>query len=419
MPVTRREFVQAGSLSLGAWLTGTAMGRRGSAADPVPPKRVAAVVTIYRYNSHADVILGKILEGWKQDGGPGPNLKLAALYVDQFPDGDISRAMAEKHGFPIFDTIEGAVTAGSNGIPVDGVLSIGEHGDYPDNSKGQKLYPRRRFFEEITATFQKHGKVVPVFSDKHLGPVWSHALWMYERSKELGVPFMAGSSLPVMYRNPDPVIPFGEEMEAAVGIGYNGLDVYGFHALEAYQSIVERRRGGGVGVKSVECLQGDAVWQAIENGGVRKDLFDAAVALVPRKSPAELRQLGPSTLFRFEYLDGFAGAVVMLPTLSETTAVAVKMKGASSPLATRFDERSVPRHPHFAFLLRAIEQMMHTGKPTYPVERTVITSGILDRALTSLENGQKRLTTPELAITYQPVDYPHAPLPMFDTPRGE
>lgn len=413
MSVTRRQCLQSALLSVGSCLASPVVLPRLFAAESTKAKRIAAVVTIYIPRSHADVLVGKILEGWKQDGGPGPNLELASLYVDQFPKGDISRDLAKKYGFPIFDTIEGAVTVGTNGIPVDGVLCIGEHGDYPTNSKGQKLHPRRRFFEQVTETFRKHGKVVPVFNDKHLGPVWSDASWMYERSKELKVPFMAGSSLPVMYRDPDPVIPFGEEMEAAVGIGYDGLDVYGFHALEAYQSIIERRRGGGVGVKWVECLQGDAVWQAIDNGVIRKDLFDAAVALVPKKSPEEIRRLGPSTLFRFEYLDGFAGAVVMLPTVAETTGVAVKIKGAAEILAARFDERSEPRHPHFAFLLKALEQMFHTGKPTYPVERTVITSGILDQALTGLAEGQKRLITPELAISYQPVDYPHAPLPTL------
>ena len=411
MPITRRRCLQTALVSLGATLSRSGLAAKLFAADALEPKQIAAVVTIYRHGSHTDVLVGKILEGWKQDRGPGPNLKLASLYVDQFPEGDMARAMSEKYGFRLCQTIEEAVTLGTNGIPVDGVLSIGEHGDYPTNSKGQKLHPRRRFFEQITDTFKKHGKVVPVFNDKHLGPVWSDALWMYERAKELNVPFMAGSSLPVMYRDPDPAIPFGEEMEAAVGIGYDGLDVYGFHALEAYQSIVERRRGGGVGVKWVESLQGDAVWKAIDAGVIRKDLFDAAIATVPQKTPAQIRELGTSTLFRFEYLDGFAGAVVMLPTPTVTTAVAVRMKNQTQVLATRFDERSEPRYPHFAFLLKALEQMFHTGKPTYPVERTVITSGILDRALTCLADGENRLITPELALRYQPVDYPHAPLP--------
>src|SRR5262245_45877547 len=121
-------------------------------------KDVAAVVTEYRRHSHADVILGKILEGFLHDGGAGPELRLVSLYVDQFPDGDMSRALAKKHGFTIHDGIEDALTRGRSAIAVDGVLCIGEHGKYPDNAKGQKLYPRRRFFEEVTNAFVRYRK---------------------------------------------------------------------------------------------------------------------------------------------------------------------------------------------------------------------------------------------------------------------
>ena len=59
------------------------------------PKKVAAIVTEDRKNSHADVIVGKILEGYKQDGGDGPNLKLVSMYVDQFPEKELSRDLAK------------------------------------------------------------------------------------------------------------------------------------------------------------------------------------------------------------------------------------------------------------------------------------------------------------------------------------
>lgn len=399
-------------MSAGALLEGAP---RREPAKPVKPKSVAAIITIYSEGSHADVLVGKILEGWKQDGGPGPALRLASMYVDQFPDGDLSRAMAKKHRVPMFDTIAGAVTVGTEGIPVDGVLCIGEHGDYPWNELEQHLYPRRRFFTEIAAAFEKHGRAVPVFNDKHLGPAWEDAQWMYSRARELKIPLMAGSSLPVSFRSPEIDVPMGADIEAAVGIGYDGLDIYGIHALECYQAMVERRRGAERGVKWVQFLQGADVWKAVDTGVVSKELLEAAYAAAPKVGKKSMREDDEAALFLFEYVDGFRGAQFMLQTVNRTS-VALKIKGQKAPLATMFDERPDPHHPHFAYLLKAIETMFYTGKPTYPAERTLLTGGILDRALTSRKKNGEKLATPELAIAYQPVDYPCAPRPELTSP---
>jgi len=212
-----------------------------AARKPLP---AAAIVTEYRNNSHADVIVGKILEGWKQDGGPGPNLKLAAMYVDQLTKAGMSDAFVKKHGFPITKTVEEAITLGTGKVQVAGVLSIGEHGNYHYTPKTrQHMYPRRRFFDGIADTFKKCGQVVPVFNDKHLVYNWKDAKHMYDRARKMKIPFMAGSSLPVAWRLPAKVLPIGTEIEGAIGIGYGGLESYGFHALETFQSVMERRNG--------------------------------------------------------------------------------------------------------------------------------------------------------------------------------
>ena len=72
----------------------------------VDTMKVAAIISEYRPGSHADVIVGKILEGWQQNGGPGPNLKIVSLYADQVPEGDLSRGLAKKHGFRLAKTID-------------------------------------------------------------------------------------------------------------------------------------------------------------------------------------------------------------------------------------------------------------------------------------------------------------------------
>ena len=413
--MTRREvlrWVSAGALSA-RFVTTHAEG--GELNVRGPSKSVAAVITAYREILHADVLVGKILEGWNQDGGPGPNLTLASMYLDQSKPDDLGVKLAEKYQVPIFDTIEGALTVGTSKVAVDGVLSVGEHGNYPWNDKAQHLYPRRRFFEGITSTFEKHGQVVPVFNDKHLGPEWPDAKWMYEKALQLKIPFMAGSSVVVTYREPDFAMPMNSEIEEAVAVGYSGLDIYGIHTLEWLQAFVERRKGGETGVAWVQCLLGDKIWRAVDEGIVSKEMLDAAIAVVPKSSIEEMRSVRNehTALFLFQYNDGLRCAVFMLQGYAEGISVAVKTKGQSQPVAVNADLRTQPKYPQFAFLLHGIERMIHTGKPSYPVERTLLCTGILDRALTSRYEGQRKIVTPELAIRYSPVDYPHAPRPAL------
>ncbi len=412
--LTRRAMlrVTAGGLSgLGIGLRSQGAAFQQKLAEP---KAVTAILTEYRKLSHADVIVSRLLNGWRNEGGPGPNLKLVSLYIDQPDRSAMGLQIAKEFGIPVMKTIEEAMTLGGKDLAVEGVFSVGEHGDYPYNEKGQHLYPRRRFFEGIVETFEKCGRVVPVFNDKHPGPVWDDTAWIYKTARSLQIPFMAGSSIPVAFRNPDPVVPMNAPITAAVGVGYGGLDAYGFHGLEGYQALVERRRGAEYGVDTVQCLSGDAMRDALSNGTVDQELLNAALGPVAPGGIEQFRGYDNTNvaLFLFTYRDKFQGAVVQLPGYAQGISVGLRLEGAEDPVVTRYEERPVPHYPHFAYLTHAVEQMITTGKPTYPVERTILTAGILDRALTSRSEGGKKRDTPELAISYTPVDYPHAPEPL-------
>ena len=361
------------------------------------------------------VLVGKILEGWHQDGGPGPELELVSLFVDQFPPEDMAVGLAKKHGFKLCESIEQAMTLGQGAIAVDGVLSIGEHGEYPWNDLGQHLYPRKRFFQEITDAMIRYGRVVPVFNDKHPGPSWDDAAWMAERAKELKLPWMAGSSLVVSTRNPDGNLGWQQPVRAALGIGYSGLDIYGIHTLEFLQCILERRRGGEIGVTHVQALPTTAIQGLLDNGTIHAELLDAALVATGTERRAVLdNPPADGAAFILEYADGLVVPVLMLPGLAQGIGAAVLPE--SGPLfATRVEEREKPYYPHFAYLLKGIERMIHTGKPSYPVERTILTSGILDRLLRSLHEKNRKISTPELRIAYQPTDYPYAPNIQLET----
>lgn len=414
--IARREFLRTlGTTGLLAG-TGASSARRLLGAEPAArpvaktvAKPVAAVVTVYRHNSHADVLVGKILEGWQQDGGPGPALKLASLVVDQFPKDDLSTELAARHGFRLCKTVEEALTLGSGRIAVEGVLSVGEHGNYPTNAKGQHLYPRRRFFQQITDSFERHKQVVPVFNDKHPGPQLDDMLWMAQRAKELNVPWMAGSSLTVGQRDPDVTLGMGAELQACLAVGYSGLDVYGFHTLDFVQSIIERRARAEQGVSWVQSLPTTAIAGLIDDRTLDRELLGAALAS-SQTNLATLLAAPPSdgAVFLVQYRDGLLVPVLMLPGCARAISAAFKTRDGAVQ-ATRAEELAEPRYPHFACLLKGIEKMIHTGRPAYPVERTLLASGALDRLLTSRHENGRRIETPELHTAYRPIDYPHSP----------
>jgi hypothetical protein len=381
------------------------------------PKKVAAIVTEYRKWSHADVIVGKILEGFNYDNGVGPKLRLVSMYVDQFPKEDMSRALAKKYKFEIYDSIESALTLGGKTLAVDGVLSIGEHGKYPSNDKGQILYPRRRFFEEVCKVFEKTKKSVPVFNDKHLAATWQDAKWMYDRSRELFVPFLAGSSIPVTWRRPPLKLPMNCEITEAVQVGYGPVEAYGFHALEGLQCMVERRKGGETGVKAVQCVQGAEIWKKLDAGAWSKELLEAALARVPAHAKGDYREPtaknADAAVFLVEYGDGLKAAVA-IPNgwIHEgdggAFTFACKIRDEDKPRSTHFYLQQPDPFAHFAYLVKAIDATIQTGHAVYPVERTLLTTGILDAVMTSKAEKHRRIETPHLAIKYTPTDWPFA-----------
>jgi hypothetical protein len=157
--------------------------------------------------------------------------------------------------------------------------------------------------------------------------------------------------------------------------------------------------------RRVRCIEGPAVWKTVDDGWVDAEVMDAVYAAVPH-SKTNIREDAGAVLFQFEYVDGFRGSLFMLPSAGLSGA-AVRLKGQPT-LATAFEERPDPSYPHFAWLLKAIEAMVHRGRPEWPVERTLLTGGILDRALRSRHAGGTMLDTPELQIAYNPVTYPCA-----------
>ena len=398
--LTRRTFLETAALA---------------AAPQARPVRIAIIATIYRLQSHAQHMGDRFLVGYPYGGvWRKPNVKVVSLYVDQKPEGDLSGARAQEFGLTVYPSIAEALRCGGREMAVDAVLIIAEHGNYPRNEKGQILYPRYEFFEECVRVFEADGRSVPVYNDKHLSWSFEKAKAMVDASRRLRFPMMAGSSIPVTWRLPAIELPPECEIAEALMVGVGGSDAMDFHAMEGLQCMVEHRRGGERGVHAVQLLEGDTVWKAGDEGRYSKELLAAALSrsdtpLGPTVTDgrtqdllaSELRKLAraPAAYF-IEYRDGLKATVLMLDGALKDFNFAARLKGGPVR-STQFLLTPDPNVTYSACLMHKAEQMFETRVAPYPVERTLLTSGILESCLTSKVHNHERIETPHLAVAYR------------------
>ncbi len=366
------------------------------------PPRIAAVIGTYYPYSHADVIVTKFLKGFPTDdhGRLAPRVKLTDAYLDQVDRRDMGLPMLWRNGATVHQSIRAALTGGDGKeLTAEGVLMIGEHGDYPYDEMGRHMYPRKYFLEQICGVFAETGKTCPVFCDKHLSYNWRDAKWMYDRALEMGFPFMAGSSLPVGYRRPWLELRKGCRIGEAVTLGYGGAEAYGYHTIETLQCMVERRAGGETGLASVEYREGDAVWRAIDDGTIDKGLVETAVECMEDRPDGHYRDHCKEPMaFLFHYRDGLKASCVMLNGYIKQWGFAAHVDGEVQ--ACEVHLQSGYPHSHFNYLSLNIEEMFVTGKPSYPVERTLMSTGMTNFMMVSKHVG-KRIDTPEMEIVYE------------------
>ena len=380
---------------------------------------MAIVTTVWREGSHAWHMGERFLVGYPAGGKwHKPEIDVVSAFVDQRPDNDLSRGRAKEFGFTIYTTIAEALRRGGDRLAVDAVLVIGEHGKYARNTMGQTQYPRYEFFQQVVDVFRKDGRTTPVFNDKHLSWKWQWAKEMVETSRAMRFPLLAGSSLPHTWRMPAIDMPLGADVEEVMCVAIGSVDSYDFHALEAIQCMVERRRGGETGVAAVQGLRGEAVWQAMQAGSWAKAGWDIRLweACLARSQtltqPRTFSDRYPTdeqvrtwvrnpVACRIEYADGLKATMLLMNGLVEDITFAARLKGQTEPLSTLFYLPPNPNVVYSAALMSKVEEMFLTGKPSYPIERTLLTTGLVAACVESLGSGQKRLPTPHLAVRYQ------------------
>ena len=415
--IGRRQFLRHGSQLAGGLMLASA-GPTIALAAASRRLKVGAVITAFTYRSHAQVILENFVAPYLFNGKwTDPGMEVVSLYADQFPAGEFGRAFAAQYKIPIYPTIAEALCLGGDQLAVDAVLSIGEHGEYPVNEKGQHEYPRKRFFDDIVAVFRRSGKVVPLYNDKHLSYRWDWAKAMYDTSRELKIPFMAGSSVPLAQRRPPLELPALAKITNAVALHGGGVESYDFHGLEVLQSMIETRRGGETGVARVQFLQGDALWQAAADGLWSPQLAQTALDAEPDSGRAPAKNLirppkpgetgAPfiSHGILLQYRDGLRAMVLAAATGGIKWHFACQLAGEPRPRATSFYVGPWQNRNLFKALSHAIQSHFQERRAPYPVERTLLVTGILEAEMESRFQNGKPIETPQLNFSYAARDY--------------
>ena len=418
----RRSFITsvgAATLVGAGALTARGPFARSAAAAPLSATqrpKVAFLGTVVFTHSHAQHFLDRHTLGYTWNGGwQQPRIQVESVFIDQFPEGDLARDRVRRHGLRLYPTIEEALTLGGEKLAVDGVIIIGEHGEYPTNEKGQRRYPRYEWFKRVVKVFEESGRSVPVFNDKHLSTNWGECVEMVADSRRLDFAFLAGSSLPVTRRMPSLDMPYEAPLKESVCVGYGGVDSYDFHALETAQCMSERRAGGEKGVSQIHALRGENLFNRLgkDDCETTRQLIVSALTR-SHNLPVETgfptdpvsmewfqRAMPDTTGYLIEHHDGLR-TTMLLTGIRDFNYAGMLRDGSivSCQMYLPMPTHGSTTADFFNPLVRHVETTIINRKSPYPVERTLLTSGMVIGGVDSLFAGEKPLKTPHLDVPY-------------------
>ena len=404
--LTRRELLGAAGL---AGVTAVAARAAGAMPQTAPGRpRIACLVSFWGApGSHADWILTKLLDGYWWQGAHTPSrVDIVSVYIHQFDTSLLGQKICRAKNIPIHKTVGEAVTLGGTELAVDGVVIVGEHGDYPTDLKGHWLLPRWWMYQQAIKVFEKSGRSVPVFNDKHLSYNWDDAKWMFDKSRELGFPLTGGSSIPTYFREPEIDLAIDTPLKNSIVLGGASDEGAIFHCIDVLQAFVEHRKGGETGVKAVQSIRGPDTWKWVARTPWAGKLLDS-VARRFKLAPTSLRQDDRANVCIVDYNDGTSGAVISGRDVGWTFAgdlddqpepTIISMLGWPGPYS---QYHAANGQPHW------ITEMMVTKREPFNAERLLLSTGITNHYMESnWENGRysaigRRIETPVMNMRYR------------------
>lgn len=404
--LSRREMLGITGMAGLAALTGTAAVAAPWATQTRP--RIACLVTYWgATRSHADWIIAKLMDGYWWQGAHMPSrVDVVSVYIHQLQESGLGQKICKSKTIPIFRTVGEAVTLGGSELAVDGVVIVGEHGEYPTNLKGQWMLPRWWIYQQVIRVFEQSNRSVPVFNDKHFSTSWDEAKWMFDKSRELKFPLTGGSSIPTYFRKPEIELDNDTPIKSSIVVGGASDEGALFHCVDVLQAFVERRKGGETGVRAVQCIRGHETWKWTERNPWAARLLESVRTSFDLKR-GHFQEIARPNVCIVEYNDGTKAAVYSGAGVGWTYAgeiegredpAIVSMLGWPGPFS---QYHAANAQPHW------ITEMMVTKKEPFNAERLLLSTGIVAYNMESnWENGRfsaigRRIETPFMNMTYR------------------
>ena len=212
-------------------------------------------------------------------------------------------------------------------------------------------------------------------------------------------------------------MPHNVPLRESVCVCYGGIDSYDIHGLETAQCMSERRQGGESGIVRVVAYRGEALWKVLREDQFRdtRRLIEAAL----RRShnlPVETgypsgvvdfdwaaRTLVQSTGYIIDHADGFRTTMLLAPIQDFNYA---GLRADRDEIVSCQMYLPMPTHgsttaDFFTPLIKHIEDFVLTGMAPYPIERNLLTSGMVIAGVESLHQGSQEIATPEMQIKYR------------------
>lgn len=371
--------------------------------------RIACLVSYWAFTrSHADWIICKLLDGYWWNSSHNPSrVEVVSVFIHQLEESQLGQKVCQSRNIPIFKTVGEAVTLGGKELAVDGVVIVGEHGNYPVDLQGRWLLPRWWIYSQVVRVFEQSKRSVPVFNDKHLSYDWNEARWMFDKSRELNFALSGGSSIPTYFRKPEADLDNNTPIKHAIVVGASHDEGGIFHCIDFLQSFAERRLGGETGVKAVQSIRGPETWKWLERHPWAASLLESV-----RKSfdfkPGYFQEHKRPNVLVIEYNDGTSAAVIS--GLEVGWTYAAEIEGKNEPFLVSILGMPGPFSQYHAAndLVHWINELMLTRKEPYHAERLLLSTGITNQFNESnWDNGRyaeigRRIETPFLNIRYQP-----------------